>query len=51
MSKTMCKWDKGRVEEDLETFKELVTPPRHACKKCGRVARSEENLCRPVSLD
>ena len=35
---------------DLETVKKLVKNPKFICKKCGRVAAKEENLCEAVSL-
>ncbi|MFH0848430.1 MAG: hypothetical protein V1857_02875 [archaeon] len=40
--------EKGQV--DLNTFKELSRNPRFICKKCGRVAAKEENLCKPIPL-
>lgn len=51
MGKTMCKWGDGRVKDDLEKFKSLVLQPKYACKKCGRVAKDEENLCKPIDLE
>jgi hypothetical protein len=38
----------GLVE--FSTFKDLVKNPRFICKKCGRAAAKEENLCEPVPL-
>jgi len=35
---------------DLETVKALVKNPKFICKKCGRAAAKEENLCEPVPL-
>ena len=40
----------GYVESNLEDFKELVKGPKHICKKCGRAAASEKNLCMPDKL-
>lgn len=31
-------------------YKELVKNPEFMCKNCGRVAASQENLCKPVKL-
>ena len=31
-------------------FEGLVNEPKYKCKKCGRVANNEEDLCEPVSL-
>jgi hypothetical protein len=34
----------------LEQMKVLVQNPKFICKKCGRAAAAEENLCEPVPL-
>ena len=47
-SKHLC--EMAKRGEDLETFKSLVRNPKFICKKCGRVAAKEENLCEPVTL-
>ena len=33
-----------------EEFKRLVRKPRSFCKKCGRAAANEKNLCEPEKL-
>ena len=35
---------------DLEAVKKLVKRPKFICKKCGRAAAKEVNLCEPVPL-
>ncbi len=35
---------------DVDTYKNLVRNPQFLCKKCGRVAAAEKNLCEPVPL-
>ncbi len=40
----------NRGAGDLESFKALVRNPRFICKRCGRAAAKEENLCEPVTL-
>jgi hypothetical protein len=47
-AKHLCDMAKRGV--DLQTFKDLVRNPKFICKKCGRVAAKEENLCEPVPL-
>jgi hypothetical protein len=37
-------------EYDLEQIKDLVKDAKFMCRKCGRVARREENVCEPVPL-
>jgi hypothetical protein len=47
----LCKWEKrGRMEREFEAYTRIVIPPKFICKKCGRVANSEEWLHRPVPL-
>ena len=31
-------------------YKQIVENPQFKCRTCGRVARSEDNLCKPVKL-
>ena len=33
-----------------EEYKQLVRNPKFMCKNCGRVAASQDNLCKPVEL-
>jgi hypothetical protein len=40
----------GYVENSLEDYKALVKDALFVCKRCGRTANSDENLCRPVKL-
>lgn len=42
---------KGHLKGDgRERFLELVRQPKYACRKCGRAARAERNLCKPIEL-
>jgi hypothetical protein len=34
----------------IEEYKKLIKNPKFLCKKCGRVAAREENLCEPIKL-
>jgi hypothetical protein len=43
----MAEWG----EVGLEQMKDLVRNPNFVCKRCGRVAKSEANLCEPAPLD
>lgn len=40
----------GYLENSLEDYKKLVKEPKFVCKNCGRVADSEEYLCRPAKI-
>jgi len=40
----------GYVESNLEDYKSLVQNPQFICKKCGRAAANEKNLCKPDKL-
>jgi hypothetical protein len=47
--KHLCKLTEGG-DCTLEEIKTLVKDAKFICKKCGRAASAEENLCEPVSL-
>jgi hypothetical protein len=38
------------VGVDIKSYKPLVKNGKFLCKKCGRVAAKEENLCEPIKL-
>lgn len=48
--KTICKWDKDDIKDNLEKLKELVAPAKFICKKCGRVAKESDYLCKAEKL-
>jgi len=35
---------------EINQYKPLVRNAKFLCKKCGRVAAKEENLCEPIKL-
>jgi hypothetical protein len=35
---------------DIDQYKKLVKNPKFLCKRCGRVAAAEKNLCEPMRL-
>jgi hypothetical protein len=51
MAKTLCRWKKSRIEDDLEAFKELVRKAKFVCRRCGRAAADKKSLCKPARLD
>ena len=38
------------IRKDLETIRKLVKDAEYYCKKCGRAARNDGNLCDPSRL-
>ena len=40
----------GYVKGNFERYKNLVRDGKFICKKCGRVAAREDNLCEPEKL-
>lgn len=48
--KKLCKWKKDEIKDDLDKLKRIVAPGHYVCSKCGRVAKKDEYLCKPVSL-
>ncbi|PWH17771.1 MAG: hypothetical protein DDG59_07645 [Anaerolineae bacterium] len=37
----------GYLNQQLDEFEAMITPPNYLCTSCGRVAREEESLCLP----
>lgn len=48
--KTICEWNKDEIKNDLDKLKAIVTPPKFICRKCGRVAKESDYLCKPEKL-
>ncbi|QGG48498.1 hypothetical protein [Heliorestis convoluta] len=49
--KPLCKLiEKDLIKKDLSSFKEIVSKAGYYCKKCGRVAKKDKQLCKPESL-
>jgi hypothetical protein len=40
----------GYIESNLKDYKELVKDAKFVCKKCGRSADSDDNLCKPNKI-
>ena len=36
--------------QDEAAFKALIDSPQFKCRHCGRVAKSQDNLCEPIEL-
>jgi len=49
-TKTMCKYKKEKIEENLEILKQIVKNPKFICRKCARAAKEEKYLCKPLTL-
>ena len=51
VGKTLCKLQKNNfIKKNLEEYKALVRDGRYVCRKCGRVAGREKNLCKGETL-
>lgn len=49
--RSLCKLIKKDFQkEHFEQYKDMVREPEFVCKKCGRVAREANNLCKPEKL-
>ena len=46
-TKRLCRLFEKKGAEGLRG---LVQDPRFICRRCGRAAREEENLCKPEDL-
>jgi hypothetical protein len=40
----------GTHKEDMKAYKELLSPAKYACKKCGRAAAQSKCLCKPSKI-
>ena len=49
--RTLCKLVKrDDLKKHFKEFQQLVTDPLFICRKCGRVAKEKQYLCRPVLI-
>jgi hypothetical protein len=48
--KTLCDWQRKDIEKDVALLISLVSQPKYVCKKCARVANSEDVLCKSYKL-
>jgi hypothetical protein len=42
--------DIDKDQSTLQTYKTLVENPQYVCTGCGRVAKSDNNLCAPHKM-
>ena len=50
MAKTLCDWDKDKIEKKWDALVAIVAKPKFACTRCGRVADDKRRLCKPRTL-
>lgn len=49
--KKLCKLCKSDcLKNDFSDYTKLVNQPAYVCKKCGRAANVEKNLCKPEEI-
>ncbi len=49
--KKLCSLVKtGFHKDDLKAYKEMISPARFVCKKCGRAAAKSKYLCKSAKL-
>ena len=48
--KRLCKWKEDDISKKFNKFTKIVSEPKFACKKCGRVADRKKWLHKAVSL-
>jgi hypothetical protein len=49
--KTLCDWDKKRIEKKLSKLVGLIENPEYICRDCARAANKKEILCKPIRLN
>ncbi|MFT7009491.1 MAG: hypothetical protein ACJAXJ_004040 [Colwellia sp.] len=50
MAKTLCKWKKKEIEQNIHELTKIVSKPRFICKDCVRAACDKSYLCKPLKL-
>ena len=48
--RTMCKWKKDEIRDQLPQLAKELLGSRYVCKKCARLAPSKDWLCKPTAL-
>lgn len=49
-TKKFCKLSSNVIDDQFETYLDLVSQPKFICLKCFRIARCKENLCKPKKV-
>lgn len=50
ITKPLCRWDKDDIKDHIKQLRKIVAEPRYVCRKCARVSKKEEYLCKPEEL-
>lgn len=51
MGKKLCKLVSGDyLDENMKAYMAIVKEPKYVCKKCGRVSKDEDLLCKPKKI-
>ena len=45
-----CKLSSDIIEDQFETYLDLVSHPKFICLKCFRISQCKENLCKPKKV-
>nr|WP_086939226.1 hypothetical protein [Thaumasiovibrio occultus] len=48
--KTLCKWRRAEISDDIKVLRKLVKKPKFVCEKCARVANDKAVLCSGAKL-
>ncbi len=50
MGKSLCKWKKKDIQNNLDELADIVRQPRFVCKECARSAYKKGDLCKAIKL-
>ncbi|TLU85900.1 MAG: hypothetical protein FDX21_04910 [Chlorobium sp.] len=50
VKKTLCKFGKHDIEENIDSIVSLVSEPKFLCLKCARVSAKKRHLCSPIKI-
>ena len=48
--RTLCDWERKDIESDMAILMSLVNRPKYVCKKCARVANTDDVLCKSKKI-
>lgn len=46
----LCKFNHAEIQASPKKYYKLVKKPRYLCLKCGRLARKDKYLCKPIDI-
>ena len=48
--RTLCDWERKDIESNMAILISMVNSPKYVCKKCARVANTDDVLCKSQKI-